>query len=193
MALTARKIPRLTFDEYLAFENASETRHEFVDGLVYAMAGSTDTHGLIAGNIFAAVHGHLPASCQAFMSDMKLRIRLDRAEYVYYPDLLVSCAPADRARLWREQPILLVEVLSPSTARVDEGEKLDHYKRIASLEEYVIIAQDTMRVEIFRRANGWSPEFFYADDTVTFTSIDLSLPVSQIYRRVDLGPRDATA
>ncbi len=182
------KPPRLTIEEYLDGESASEIRHEFIDGEVYAMVGSTDRHGIIAGNLFAALHGHLRSPCQVFISDMKVKLRIDHADIFYYPDVVVSCDPADRAPLWREKPVLIIEVESPSTARIDHQEKLAAYKTIPSLLEYAIVAQDARRAEIFRRAHGWTPEYVFADGATAFNSVDLTLSLSQIYRGVDFPP-----
>ena len=178
---------RVSVAEYLAAEQRTPAKHEYVDGVVYAMGGASDRHNIIAGNLFAALHAHLPDRCQVFMADMKLRVRLEKAEIYYYPDILVSCAADDRAQYHREKPMLLVEVLSESTARVDRTEKLDAYRRISTLEEYVIAEQDLAHVEIYRRVNGWKREVVAAAHSVTLKSVDLTLPLGTLYRRTGVS------
>jgi Uma2 family endonuclease len=184
MSQVVRRPKRVTPEEYLAFETSSELRHEYVDGVLYAMVGGTDRHNLIAGNLFLALGNHLPDRCQVFEQVMKLRVVNDRAERFFYPDIIVSCGENDRAELYREQPILLAEVLSPSTERADRTDKFSAYVTIDTLQEYVIIAQDVPQVEIFRRRNAWQLETSFATDTITLESVALTLPVSQIYRRI---------
>ena len=115
---------------------------------------------------------------------MKLRIETERDVSYFYPDIIVSCSSADRAKLYRKQPVLLAEVLSPSTERSDRSEKFAAYISIGSLQEYVIIAQDVPQVEIFRRRNAWQVETLFMADTLKLESIDLEFPVSQLYRRI---------
>jgi Uma2 family endonuclease len=179
-----RKPRRVTPEEYLAFENESELRHEYVDGVLYAMVGGTDRHNLIAGNLFNALFNHLPDRCQVFEQTMRLRMLIERAQRFYYPDILVSCSELDRAELYREQPILLAEVLSPSTERADRTDKFSAYVTVDTLQEYVLVAQDVPQVEVFRRRNAWQVETFFATDTIALESVELTFPVSQIYRRI---------
>ena len=138
--------PRMSPAEYLVFEERSPVKHEYVDGYVYAMVGATDRHNLIAQNLLIALRSTRPTGCQVFISDMKLKVRLLADEYFYYPDVLMSCEATDRDPLFREQPVLLIEVASPSTARIDRGEKLNNYRQLPSLREYVIAEQDRRQV-----------------------------------------------
>ena len=115
---------------------------------------------------------------------MKLRVIVETAECFYYPDVMVSCSEKDRASHFREQPLLLAEVLSDSTERTDRFEKFAVYKTIAGLQEYVLLAQDVPQVEVFRRRNAWQLETFFMHDTITLESVELTLPVAQLYRRV---------
>jgi Uma2 family endonuclease len=184
MADAAHDISIISTREYLAREETSQVRHEFVNGVIYAMVGASQPHNLVAGNLFAAIHGHLPDRCTVFTSDMKLRIAVDRAEYFYYPDLMVCCGPIDPSLHYRDDPILLCEVLSQSTERTDRVEKFDAYRTIPALEEYVLIAQDAPRVEIFRRRTDWSRETFATGDTFRFECVDFSMGLEALYRRV---------
>lgn len=184
MSLAVRSPTRRSVAEYLEFEERAGERHEFIDGIIYAMVGGTDRHNLIAGNLFLALGNHLPERCQVFEQGMKLRLVIDRAECFYYPDVMASCSELDRASLYREHPLLIAEVLSESSERADRTDKFTAYKTIGDLQEYVLIVQDVPQVEVFRRRNAWQPETFFMSDTITFESVELTLPVSQLYRRV---------
>jgi Uma2 family endonuclease len=184
MADAARDISMVSASEYLAQEEASQTRHEFVNGVVYAMVGASERHNLIAFNLAGALFGHLPESCSVFHADMKLRIVLDRAEYFYYPDIMVCCGPSDQSLHYREGPILLGEVLSQSTERTDRVEKFDAYRMIPALEEYILVAQDAPQVEIFRRRTDWRRETFNIDDAFRLECVDFTMAVAALYRRV---------
>lgn len=187
IAEAARETALMSAEDYLARETDGAWRHEFVNGVVYAMVGASDRHNMIAGALYAALAAGLPDRCQAFVSDMKLRIRQRSDERFYYPDVLVSCAPADREPYSREEPVLLAEVLSPGTERTDRGEKFDVYRGIASLEEYAILAQDRVRLELFRRRTGWQREVFGPGDEVALESVGLTLPLAALYRRTGLA------
>src|SRR5438067_7869868 len=125
--------------DYLAGEETSEIKHEYVGGLVYAMAGATKEHNQIAQNIAFALRSHLKGKpCRVFISDIKLRLQALGEEVFYYPDVMVGCDPRDTEALYLRYRRLLVEVSSPSTARPDLREKRWAYQAIETLEEYVI-------------------------------------------------------
>jgi Uma2 family endonuclease len=176
----------MSAEDYLLAENDGAWRHEFVNGAVYAMVGSSDQHNIISGNLHAALHQRLPEGCQVFMSDMKLRVRSEWEDRFYYPDVFVSCAPSDRERYTREEPVFVAEIPSPHTQRIDRGEKLEAYKNVASLQEYAILSQDRVRLEMFRRRTGWQRELFGLASNVTLESVGLTLPLITLYRRTDL-------
>lgn len=145
--------------DYLAWEAAQDTRSEFINGEVYAMAGGTADHNAATGATFATLRQHLKGKlCRAHVSDMKVLVEASNS--FFYPDVMVSCSPTDlsdgKAQTMRE-PTLIAEVLSPSTAAFDHGGKFAHYRLLDSLQEYVLIDTDTPRVEVFRRnaANRW--------------------------------------
>ena len=185
MAEAARGIDVISPEDYLERERASSVRHEYVDGAMYAMAGASDRHNRIALNLATALSAHLPDRCVAYMADMKLRIRLERAESFYYPDSMVCCGPSDQALDWRDNPILLGEVLSPATERVDRTEKLHAYRQIPSVEEFILIEQTMPRVELFRRTNEWQREVLLAGDTLRLECIEFAIAVDALYRRVE--------
>lgn len=173
----------LTLEEYDALEEQSPVRHEFINGVTYAMTGASAPHNRVAGNLFAAFHAHLRGGpCWAFMSDMQLYIKNDTDEIAYYPDVMVAC---DRER-WMDNkvrdPKLVIEVLSPSTREIDRREKSLNYRRLASIEEYVTAAQDEHKLTIHRRSDRWRPDLVAGPDAVAeFRSIGLSLALAQIY------------
>jgi len=138
MADAAYAPQKIAPEDYLVAENEAATRHEFIDGAVYAMTGTSDRHNMLALSLSSRVLDHLPSRSQVFMSDMKLRIRDQGATFYYYPDVFVSCAADDRASHHREQPVLIIEVLSPTTDRIDRAEKFRAYTSIPSLIEYVL-------------------------------------------------------
>jgi Uma2 family endonuclease len=169
--------------EYLEGEKVAELRHEYADGAVYAMSGSSKAHNLIAGNLVALLHGQLRGTpCRAFSSDVKVHSAWDWRERYYYPDVVVGCEAGDVDPYVVEQPKLIVEVLSNSTERNDRADKFQAYRRLPSLEEYVLVAQDAMRVEVYRRETGWDLEIYTTAGTrFELRSVGLSLTVLDVY------------
>jgi Uma2 family endonuclease len=174
----------LSVEDYLSGELESQVRHEYVDGELYAMVGASDRHGLIALNIAGILSRDLPDLCQVFVSDMKVRIGAAERDLFYYPDVLVSCDSRDRETYYREHPCLVIEVLSPHTARLDRFEKSLFYQQLDALEEYVLVSQDYRQVEVFRRTERWQCTK-YTEGEVPFQSVDLSVAVDDFYRRTD--------
>lgn len=184
MSAKAHPLKRASVTEYLAADDASPLKHELRDGIIYAMGGATDDHGRISMNLASAIHANLPRYCDVFQGDMRLKHRTLRDEAYYYPDLMVTCSDLDRAKMHREQPSLVIEVLSPSSERIDRGEKFIAYTGMPSVMEYAIIAQSVPQIDIFRRRDAWRGESYFLSDTITFETLSLTLPVEQIYRRV---------
>ena len=173
----------LTVEAYLEGERHSEVRHEYFDGEVFAMAGASQEHELVALNLAAALHSHLKAKpCRVFKDGMKLRLQAMGRDLFYYPDIMVACDPADAHRYYREKPKLLIEVLSENENK-DLIEKFFAYQRLASLEEYVVVTPDPARpeVRIFRRAEGWEPGKIHHEGEFTLHSVGLTLKVSDLY------------
>jgi Uma2 family endonuclease len=185
MSLTARKVTRISAAEYLAAENDGSWRHEFVNGVMFAMAGASRWHNLIRNHLVARLMGHLSQGCSLFGGEMKLQIKSNNDERYYYPDVFVSCDPNDRDLYSCRTAVLVVEVLSPSTERIDRFEKFEAYKTIHSLLEYGLLTQDAMELELFRRRTDWQREFYQQDNTVTFESVGLTINVSSLYRGID--------
>jgi Uma2 family endonuclease len=176
------KMSSLSAEEYLEGELHSEVKHELVGGHAYAMVGASNIHNLVSGALFAALRQHLKGSpCRTFMSDMKVRVGDD----FYYPDLVVTCRPATGTYYYVIDPVLIVEVLSPTTERQDRLEKRLAYQHLPNLREYVLIAQDKMQVEVHRRIeDGWEIERCGERDELRFESVDLTIPLTEIYQDV---------
>jgi len=180
------KSASLTVEEYLAGEPASEVRHEYLGGTVYAMAGASVDHNTISLNLATSLRSHLRGKpCGAFMADVKVRLNLANDDIFYYPDVMVACDPRDTDKFFKRFPKVLIEVMSESTERIDRREKRWSYQQIETLEEYVLVAQDRMEVSVFRRANGWKPEVFNKlDQSLALASLEFSLPLSGVYEGV---------
>ncbi len=176
---------KVSVEDYLESEITSPFKHEFVDGEVYLMAGASDRNNLIAGELYAFLVNHLRSSkCLPFFGDIKVRVS---KSVFYYPDVIVSCEENPADPYYRNQPILIIEVTSPATERVDRSEKLLYYLQIPSLQEYVIVDQHRMYAEVHRRqANGgWLTYFFNeSSDIVELASVEMSIPLPDLYRRV---------
>ncbi|HEY0386663.1 MAG TPA: Uma2 family endonuclease [Pyrinomonadaceae bacterium] len=174
----------LSIAEYLAGERDGAVRHEYVAGQVYAMAGASARHNRIALNIAGRLNDHLAGDeCEAFMADMKIRVTPD---LFYYPDVVVTCDPPGGDSYFRTAPRLIIEVLSRTTERTDRHEKLAAYQACESVQEYALVSQEQMFVELHRRsADGWQTEIFTEPDAAcTFHSVGLTLSLKEIYRNV---------
>ncbi len=176
---------RISVDDYLLGEQQTDIKHEYLDGQVVAMGGASRAHGLLVMSLSALL---LPAArqkhCQLFAADMKLRLDHDGASYFYYPDLVLSCDPADRDPLFVRTPCLLVEVLSPSTERIDTREKLLAYRLLPSLREYLLLRQDTLHAELYQRRDdgGWTHQRLkQPDDAFSLLCLQVSVSLRDIY------------
>lgn len=183
MSLPGEKFS-LSVAEYLAGEKDGVVRHEYVGGQAYAMAGASARHNRIAGNIFARLNDHLDgAECEPFISDMKIRVASD---LFYYPDVVVTCDAPGGDAYFRTAPRLIIEVLSPTTERTDRHEKRAAYRGCPSMQEYALVAQDEMMIELHRRSgDAWHTEILTeTDERCAFTSVGLTLSLKDIYRNV---------
>jgi Uma2 family endonuclease len=180
-----KKLQRLSVAEYLEAEKDSPVRHEYIDGEIFAMAGASDRHNRIAGSFYNRLDNHLgDGPCEPFISDMKVWVS---ESVYYYPDVVVACDGPGADAYYRKQPRLIIEVSSPSTERIDRSEKLLAYKQVKSLKEYVIVSQDRVQVEIFRRGRGdrWSSQVLTdLSDELRLESVGLTLTLAEVYRRV---------
>lgn len=168
--------------EYLQGEMISDIKHEYIAGEVYAMAGTSRNHQRISRNIFSAFIQHISSMpCEAFAADMK--VKADNC--FFYPDVLVVCDDEQGDEYYTDKPSVIVEVVSKTTRRMDKTTKLAAYKNLPSLQEYAVIEQDYVDIEIFRRSTDWASEHFFLGDSVTFESIGLTMTVSDLYHRVN--------
>ncbi|MDX2287689.1 MAG: Uma2 family endonuclease [Hyphomicrobiaceae bacterium] len=184
MGVALRNPRYFSTEEYLSYEQQVGERQEYVNGVIYAMVGGTDRHNLIAGNIYFALRGQLPATCQVFQQGMKVRIRTDIGEAQYYPDVFASCTEADRETLFRESPCMIVAVLSPSTESDDRQGKFALYRTIPMLEQYILVAQDVPQVEVFARGKAWKPDILFRGDKIDVCGGRAQLTVDGIYEGI---------
>lgn len=186
----ALKLALVPVEEYLASELTSPIRREYVAGAVYAMTGGTTNHSRIAQNISSWLDNSLSnGPCEVFTGRMKVRIQLEAEFYFYYPDVFVACEVNPGDSLFQDQPSLIVEVLSPSPRRIDEGEKKDHYLAIPSLQYYLLIDQDSPSVVIYRRQeNGFGREIVTGlEASIELPYHRITLPFARIYRHVSFA------
>jgi Uma2 family endonuclease len=186
--MVASRVPLLSPEEYLAWEEKAEVRHEYIDGEVFAMAGSSDDHATIVGNVFVVLSPFARGrGCRIYPQDVKAQIH-DQSRY-YYPDLLVTCDPRDREDKYVKRHYkLIVEVLSESTEAFDRGKKFEDYRRSESLEEYLLVAQDRLAVDVFRR-NGlgkWEFEGYGPGDAVEVVSLGGKFAIGDLYEDVEI-------
>jgi Uma2 family endonuclease len=192
---------RYTLEEYFRIADESvNVKYEFRDGEIVAMAGGTEAHSLIMVNVITELSKRLRNSpCRVYESNLRLRAAKD-VRYTY-PDIFVVCGksefdPADKKRVTITNAKLIVEVLSESTELSDRGEKFQRYILLPTLEEYVLVTQDSHRVETFLRQpdGGWLFSYFVGPDSVSrLRSLNIELPLSELYRNVEFplpGPRD---
>lgn len=179
---TAQKL-LMTEQEYLAGEQRSEIKHEFIDGQVYAMTGTSDDHNRIAVNILSELRQQLKGqTCEPFMADVMLKA----GTHIFYPDVIVICQANEAdTKLVKHSPTLVVEVLSPSARKTDITIKKNAYLNLPSLQEYVLIEQDKCEIQVFRRSDNWLSKYYFLGDVITFNSIGTSVSVEEIYDRVE--------
>ena len=183
----------LSVDEYLRLEAKSSIKHEYIDGQVYAMAGASDSHVTIAGNLFALLRSHIRGTgCRVYISDMKARV--DARNRFFYPDVMVTCDPQDReTSTYKRFPKLIVEVLSKSTEAFDRGDKFLAYQALESLQEYVVINTRHQRLEIFRRDESglWVLQVYRAEnETFELKTVDFIGTFAELYEDVVLEPTE---
>lgn len=181
MPLLARQ-RKISREEYLANEQPGKTRHEYLDGIVYALDEMSAKHRCILQNVVSLLQKQMSAQDYCiFQESMKLRIVLGTAEVFYYPDILIAPVPSQEQKEYWEQAKVVIEVVSPSTPTVDRREKLLMYRQLVSFEEYVLVAQDDPGVTIYRRAESWQEKFVGGNEILHLTSLKAELAVQQIY------------
>ena len=183
-----QRIESLSVEEYLEGELSSRDRHEYIGGVVYAMAGGSEIHNDISLNLALALKTHLRGKpCKVNVADVKVRLEISDEDVFYYPDVMVACDPRNTDPYFKRFPQVLIEVLSPNTEQTDRREKFLSYIQIETLQEYVLVAQDRMEVTVFRRANKWQPEVVRrADEVLDLKSLGFTLPLTAVYEGVEL-------
>jgi Uma2 family endonuclease len=173
-------------EDYLQGEETSPIKHEYRQGEVYAMAGASNTHVIIAGNLFARLRNHLRGrGCQAYISDTKAHI--ESRNIYYYPDAIVSSDPRARAfENFIRYPCLIIEVLSPSTEAFDRGDKFADYRHMESLQEYVLVSQNRISIDCFRRNQDgqWVLYPYVKEQEIHLASIDFRCAIAEVYEDV---------
>jgi Uma2 family endonuclease len=180
----------MSADEFLAWEATQTERHEFVNGEVFAMAGAEDRHVTVTGNLYMSLRQALAGTpCRTYMTAMKVQ-PLGTASF-FYPDVLVTCSTADRASaLVKHEPKLIVEMLSPATAAYDRGDKFAHYRRIASLEEYVLVDLDSRRTDVYRKGSDalWVLHPCDPEQPVLLASVGVTITAAALFAEVNEPP-----
>jgi Uma2 family endonuclease len=180
----ATERPHYTYAEYLALEEESSVRHEYLEGAIYAMAGGSPDHAALAAAVIRILGSQLRHGCRAFTSD--LRIRVPATGLSTYPDAAAVCGKTQRASddaFAVVNPLLLVEVTSPSTEEYDPGEKLRHYKELLSVREILIVSHRSPHLTLHRReAQGWSELPATSGETIHLLSVNARVAVDDVYR-----------
>ncbi len=197
MSATALSEPYMSVKEYLASEELSVTKREYLGGAVYAMAGASDSHNRIAFNLGRLLGNQLQGRrCEGFGSDMRLRLHRPSPDsvYFYYPDAMIVCNPTGLGDGWREQPAVLFEIISESTRQIDEREKRSAYLQIPSLEAYIRIEQSRPEAVVeFRTLEGWKRERMVGTDgVIRLPTLEIELSLAELYERVIFGPEETT-
>ncbi|CAN5341142.1 Uma2 family endonuclease [soil metagenome] len=184
MALLKLKT-KISVEDYLEGEKISPVRHEFVEGKIFTMTGTSNNHNIVAGSIYSVLLIHLRDSpCLPFFGD--IRVRVTKNVY-YYPDVLVSCEENPKNPYFRNAPILIIEVTSPFKKRIDRREKLLFCKQMQSVQEYAVVDQHKINIELHcRQPNGSRITYFFdeSDEEIEFQSVKLTLSISEICRCV---------
>lgn len=186
MSVTDQRIRRLSHAEYFALEQAEDQRYEYHAGEVFCMAGGSERHALIAANVLAGLNNavrHKP--CRVYGADMKLHIR--RHDFFCYPDVQVLCERGIRHEQYVENPVLIVEVLSPSTESYDRGMKFERYRDINTLIYYLLVDSTRRHVELYTRESAESWRLTTPAERVVFEALEAEIDVDEIYRQVDFG------
>jgi Uma2 family endonuclease len=182
----------LSEEEYLKLEETSRERHEYLAGRIFSMVGASRAHNIIVSNLHRQLYDPVKATgCHTFISDMKVKI--DSLSSFYYPDLVVSCESSDPKSVYLTAPCLIVEVLSPSTQGVDLREKMLAYRNITSLKEYMVVFQDEVRVEVYRKdaSGNWHCQAYVDSSTIELMALPgqiIVLDTNAIYSGSGLSP-----
>lgn len=189
--MTAAEQPYWTPKDYLAFERTSDQKHEYLDGEIFAMAGASARHNIILANTIANLHAQLrKRDCTVYPSD--LRVSIPKSNTYTYPDITIVCGTPqfeDDERDILLNPTVIVEILSDSTERYDRGGKFQRYRRLDSLQEYVLISQDSQRIEVYHRLpdDRWIlSDTHEVNSAISLESVGCTLALADVYEKVSL-------
>ena len=179
----------LTAQDYLAWERQQETRHEYLNGQIFAMTGASRAHNVLCGNLLATLHSQLRGKpCEVYANDM--RVKVSETGMYTYPDLVAACGEPrfeDQAVDTLLNPILIIEILSDSTERHDRGAKFTHYRSLASLQKYLLVSQTECRIEHYLRqpGNHWLlTEYQDLRERIHLNSLGSQLILAEVYERI---------
>jgi len=186
----AEQVHLISPEEYLAAEETSQVKHEYIDGYTYAMAGATDAQAAIVWNLTVLVGTILRGTpCRGRGSDTKIRVQEGRK--FYHPDLSITCdEPMDPTCAYMDRPQVIIEVLSEATEAFDRGLKMEHYQALESLQEYILIAQDRVSATCYRKSpdGWWRMSLRGPGDDLVLESVDFYTPMEAIYEGVVFPP-----
>lgn len=167
---------------YLQGELLADIKNQLIDGEVHTMTGARENHNLLALNVASELRTHLKDTpCRTFMADMKVRV----AEDFFYPDVMVVCDQDSENEYYKKSPIIIVEVLSKITRKLDQTSKRLRCQTILTLQEYVLVEQDKGEIQVFSRNQYWQSSYYYLGDSITFHSLGITLLVEDIYYQVN--------
>jgi len=188
----ALALAKITPEEYLHFERQSETKHEYFDGEIFAMAGASRKHCKLSANLMRIIGNKLhQTKCNVYSNDFRVKIK-ETGLYTY-PDVIITCGKEileDQVKDTLLNPLILIEILSPSTEKYDRGKKFAHYRQIESLQNYILISQEEPRIEIFQRQNNdqWLFFFFFLlENSIEIPAINCMLSLTEVYDKVDFN------
>lgn len=187
MSVAQPQLPLLSPEEYLAGEDGAAQKHEYLSGLVYAMAGGTNRHHTIAGNIFATLHARLRGKrCRPFNSDTLVRVQRAADTRFYYPDAMVVCDQRPLDDRFQDQPVVIFEVQSETTARIDRGEKHGAYLSMPTMQVYVLVEDEQCAITVWRRiGERWEMEYLAGKSaTLRLDAVECEMSLAEIYEGV---------
>lgn len=186
----ARQIDLISVEDYLAGEQHSSVKHEYVAGLIYAMVGARNAHNIIASNVLGSLFSQLQGKpCRAFNSDTKIRVRMSNQTRFYYPDVSVICRPNPQSDVFQDLPGVVIEVLSESTRRIDDGEKREAYLTIPSLSHYILFEQSSVGAVIYERGSAGFERRVLTGLTgsIPLPELNASLALATVYDGVEFS------
>jgi Uma2 family endonuclease len=173
---------QISEEDYLQGELLAESKHELINGEVYAMAGASENQNLLSVNMASELKNRLKGTpCRIYIADMKVKAGHD----FFYPDVMVVCQQDNENEYYKTAPVIIVEILSKSTRRFDQTEKRLRCQKIPTLEEYVLIEQDKGEIQVFSKKDHWQSFYYYLSDEITFSSLGVTVLVEDIYYQVN--------